>query len=190
VNGVEAFFETLLEADKDIRELAGIQIAAIGPATQKALEDKWLKVAFVPEEYRAEKIAQGLSGSIQKGDRILLARAQEARNVLPDTLKAMGAEVWDVPAYQTVAGQAGQAELKQLLKEKAVDAVTFTSSSTVRNLMQLLDGDPGLLEGVKLVSIGPITSNTARELGLHIDQEAQEYTIDGLVQMLVKGVRE
>lgn len=190
VNGVEYFFSELLREGKDIRELAGIHIAAIGSVTQKAVEDRGLKVAYVPYEYKAEKVIEGLAELISPDQHILLARAEEARNVLPEALEALGVRVHDVPTYKTVLGESDKEELQRVLQAKSVDAVTFTSSSTVRNFMQLLDGNKELLEGVKMFSIGPITSSTARELGLHIDYEAQEYTIDGLVQALVQRVKE
>ncbi|MEA4901152.1 uroporphyrinogen-III C-methyltransferase [Desulfitobacterium sp.] len=187
VNGVEEFFKVLKEQKKDVRDLAGIELVAIGPATQKALENRSLRVTFVPEEYRAEKIIEGLASRVLPGQSVLLARAEEARDILPESLKALGADVWDVPAYRTVLGQADKKELKTMLSEKMIHAVTFTSSSTVRNFLKLLDGDTALLEGVKLFSIGPITSATARELGLTIHREAEKYTIKGLVQALVEG---
>lgn len=188
VNGVEEFFKELKRQGKDIRNLAGIEIVAIGPATSAALEKRGLRVSFVPEEYRAEKIIQGLASRVLPGQSVLLARAEEARDILPESLKALGADVWDVPAYRTVLGSANKEELRTLLREKTVTAVTFTSSSTVRNFLQLLDGDKELLEGVKLYSIGPITSQTAQELGLDIYREAKEYTIDGLVLALIEEV--
>lgn len=188
VNGVEAFFKELKIQGKDIRDLAGIEIVAIGPATSAALEKRGLRVFFVPEEYRSEKIIEGLASRVLPGQSVLLARAEEARDILPESLKALGADVWDVPAYRTVLGNANKEELRRLLHEKAVTAVTFTSSSTVRNFLHLLDGDRELLEGVKLYSIGPITSQTARGLGLDIYHEAKEYTIDGLVKALLEGV--
>ncbi len=188
VNGVEYFLSEILREGKDIRELAGIQIAAIGSVTQKALEDRGLKVAYVPNEYKAENVIEGLASLITPDQHILLARAEEARNVLPEALEALGAHVHDVPTYKTVLGETDKAELQRVLQAKSVNAVTFTSSSTVRNFMQLLDGNKALLEGVKTFSIGPITSSTAKELGLHIDYEAKEYTIDGLIQALMQGV--
>lgn len=188
VNGVEAFFTELQNQGKDIRDLAGIEVVAIGPATRAALEKRSLRVAFVPDEYRAEKIIEGLASRVLPGQSVLLARAEEARDILPESLKALGADVWDIPAYKTVLGNANLEELRQLLREKSVTAITFTSSSTVRNFLQLLDGEKDLLKGVKLYSIGPITSQTARELGLEIYREAKEYTIDGLVNALVEGV--
>lgn len=187
VNGVDAFFKELKNQGKDVRDLAGIELVAIGPATQAALESKGLRVSFVPEEYRAEKIIEGLASQVLPGQSVLLARAEEARDILPESLKALGADVWDVPAYRTILGQANKDELQALLRDHLVHAVTFTSSSTVRNFLQLLDGDRSLLEGVKLFSIGPITSATARELGLTVYREAEKYTIKGLVQALVEG---
>ncbi|MDA8227078.1 MAG: uroporphyrinogen-III C-methyltransferase [Desulfitobacterium hafniense] len=190
VNGVEYFFEELKVQGKDIRDLGGVEIVAIGPATQAALQSKNLKVSFVPEEYRAEKIIEGLASRVLPGQSVLLARAEEARDILPESLKALGADVWDIPAYKTVLGGANREELGQLLREKMIHAVTFTSSSTVKNFVQLLDGDLSLLEGVKLFSIGPITSATAKDLGLQIHKEAEKYTIPGLVQALVEGIKE
>lgn len=187
VNGVEAFFKELKNQGKDVRDLAGVELVAIGPATQAALENKGLRVSFVPEEYRAEKIIEGLASRVLPGQSVLLARAEEARDILPESLKALGADVWDVPAYKTVLGQANKEELQALLRDHLVHAVTFTSSSTVRNFLQLLDGDRSLLEGVKLYSIGPITSATARELGLTVYREAEKFTINGLIQALVEG---
>ena len=187
VNGVEAFFTELRLQDRDVRELVGLEIVAIGPSTQAALEKRGLRVAFVPEEFRAEKIVEGLANRVLSGQRVLLARAEEARDILPEALKARGVEVWDVPVYKTIIGGANREELLQMLREKEIQAVTFTSSSTVRNFVTLLEGDVSLLEGVLLYSIGPITSATARELGLKIFKEAAQYTIGGLVEALSGG---
>ncbi|KLU66860.1 uroporphyrinogen-III C-methyltransferase [Desulfosporosinus acididurans] len=187
VNGVEAFFAELLEQQGDVRDLAGLELVAIGPATKAALEKRGLRVAFVPEEYRAEKVAEGLRHLVKSGDKVLLARAEEARTILPDSLKAMGVEVWDVPAYKTILGGANRADLQQMLQSKEIDRVTFTSSSTVKNFIKLLDGKTELLQNVLLYSIGPITSATAREMGLTIHREASEYTIQGLVEALLEG---
>lgn len=187
VNGVEAFFTELKLQDKDVRELVGLEIVAIGPSTQAALEKRGLRIAFVPEEFRAEKIVEGLASRVLSGQKVLLARAEEARDILPEALKARGVEVWDVPVYKTIIGGANREELRQMLREKEIQAVTFTSSSTVRNFVTLLEGDISLLEGVLLYSIGPITSATARELGLKIFKEAAQYTIGGLVEVLSGG---
>ncbi len=170
-----------------MRDLVGLEIVAIGPATKAALEQRGLRTAFVPDEFRAEKIVEGLTGRVVAGQKVLLARAEEARDILPVSLKAMGVEVWDVPVYKTVIGGANREELQTMLREKEIQIVTFTSSSTVRNFVTLLDGDISLLEGVLLYSIGPITSATAQELGLTIFKEAAQYTISGLVETLLEG---
>lgn len=190
VNGVERFFRQLAAENKDIRDLAGMEIVAIGPATKAALEQRGLRISFVPEEYRAERIVEGLAGRLLPGQRVLLARAEEARNVLPEALKSLGADVRDVPVYKTVLGEANREELLRLLTEKAVQGITFTSSSTVKNFMRLIDGNLALLEGIKIFSIGPITSHTAKELGIKVHREAKEYTIPGLIRVLVEGIKE
>lgn len=187
INGVEAFFEELKNQERDVRDLIGLEIVAIGPATQAAIEKRGLRAAYVPEEYRAEKIVEGLTGRVSAGQKVLLARAEEARDILPESLKAMGLEVWDVPVYKTVLGGANREELQRMLREKEIHMVTFTSSSTVRNFVELLEGEISLLKGVSLFSIGPITSGTARKLGLTIYKEANEYTIQGLVEALLEG---
>jgi len=187
VNGVEEFFKELMKQGKDIRDLTGMDVVAIGPATKAALENRCLNVSFVPEEYRTEKIVEGLASRVLPGQSVLLARAEEARDILPESLKALGADVWDIPAYRTILGSADKDELRNLLRDKAVSAVTFTSSSTVRNFLHLINEEKSLLEGVKLYSIGPITSKTAQECGLIIYREAKQYTIKGLIETLTGG---
>lgn len=187
VNGVEVFFKRLKRLGGDIRSLQGARICAIGPKTRERLEDFCLQVEYVPAEYRAEAVLEGLKGKLLPGERVLLPRADIAREILPETLKKMGAVVDDVTAYCTLKGSGNVFHLKELLKEKQVDYVTFTSSSTVRNFAELLGEDyRELLDGVRLASIGPITSKTARELGLTINIEAGEYTIDGLIDAVLE----
>jgi len=186
VNGVEHFFRRLRQLRRDIRDLQGLRLCAIGPRTKEALEKMGLLVEYVPTEYRAEAVAEKLKSELRPGDGVLLPRADIAREVLPETLAAMGARVEDITAYRTVRGNGDAALLRKMLQNGAVHAVTFTSSSTVRNFVELLgaDGLPKLLEGTVLASIGPVTTQTARELGLEIAVEAKEYTIDGLIEAL------
>ncbi|MDW7651657.1 MAG: uroporphyrinogen-III C-methyltransferase [Bacillota bacterium] len=189
VNGVDYFFKRLRLQGGDIRDLKGARICAIGPKTKERLEELCLHVEFVPSEYRAEAVLEVLKGKLLPGDTVLMPRADIARAILPDTLQnEMGAKVDNVVAYQTVRGDADASLLKELLEEGMIHYVTFTSSSTVKNFVDILDADNlhELLKGVKLVSIGPITSQSARDLGLTIDIEADEYTIDGLVEALAK----
>lgn len=195
VNGVDAFFKRLRETGGDVRQLQGVRLAAIGPATGEALAKRGLQVDYMPTEFRAEGILEGLAGQVNPGDRILLPRAREARLILPEQLAKLGAIVEEVVAYETVLGPADAGVLLDLLQRKQLHAVTFTSSSTVRNFMTLLQAGPAenplsLLESVIVACIGPITADTARELGLKVQVEAAEYTIDGLVKALTDYYQE
>ncbi|KAB2954707.1 uroporphyrinogen-III C-methyltransferase [Heliorestis acidaminivorans] len=190
-NGVQRFFARYFEAGNDIRDLAGVRLCAIGPQTKKELAKFGLKVDYVPEEYRAEAIIEGLKDLDWKGRKVLLPRADIARKILPEALAEFGAQVDDVVAYRTVRGGGDAKLLRQMLAEKMIHAVTFTSSSTARNFVEMLGVETqeeliNLLEGVTLASIGPVTSGTMVELGLTVDLEATEYTIPGLTEALLK----
>ena len=182
VNGVEYFFQRLKDLGKDIRELAGIKICAIGPATKQAVEKYHLQVDLVPEQYVAEAVLDKLRGRLGPKDKVLLPRAEVAREILPETISGWGIPIEVVPTYRTVQGDAEREQLVEMLQKKQIDMVTFTSSSTVKNFIKLIGEDNlALLEGVKVASIGPITSQTARDLGLCVDIVAEKYTIDGLI---------
>lgn len=185
VNGVKFFFERLGTLGRDVRDLKGVKLCAIGPETARRLSDKGLRIDFVPGEYRAEAILEGLAD--EELGRILIPRAQEAREVLPDELRKIGASVDVVCAYRTVKADVEYDNVNDLFNKGAVDAITFTSSSTVKNFVDMFDGEelPGLLEGVALASIGPITSDTIRGLGLTPTLQAEEYTIAGLTKALI-----
>ena len=187
VNGVEAFFVGLSAEDVDIRALAGLKIAAIGPATQKALMGRGLRNITLPQDYDAEGLAEKLEGSIQAGERVLLVRPEQARYTLGASLQDKGAVVSEVAAYKTVSASADTEALVDSLRAGDYDAITFTSSSTVRNLMQMISGDTSLLEGVRLCSIGPITSDTLRAYQLEPTVEASDYCLEGLVEAMVRS---
>ncbi|KNZ71018.1 uroporphyrin-III C-methyltransferase [Thermincola ferriacetica] len=191
VNGVKSFFKRLNDKTKDIRDLKGIRLCAIGPKTREELEKYGLRCDFVPNEYRAEAIIEGLKNEDMSGKKVLLPRADIARKIIPDTLKELGAEIEEVVAYKTVMGAGNAQLLRDMLAEKKLQILTFTSSSTVKNFVQMLDAPnlQDLLADVTVASIGPITSNTAKELGIRVDVEAQEYTIDGLVEAILKSVQ-
>ncbi len=179
VNGVKAFWQRL-----DPLGLEGPwglpNVAAIGPATALALQAHGITAALIPDEYIAEAILENI-GDVQ-GQRILLPRADIAREVLAVELQKRGAVVDEIAAYRTLPAQPDPAGLIEL--QRGVDVITFTSSSTVRNFMALV-GQTAILPNTVIACIGPITANTARELGLRVDVTAAEYTMDGLVATLV-----
>jgi uroporphyrinogen III methyltransferase / synthase len=177
-NGVRLLFDALAGTGRDARALAGATVAAIGPGTAAELERRGVRPDVVPEQFVAEALVEALEPIELAGRRVLVARAAEARSMLPDALRARGAEVDDVALYETVAEPLGDAERAAL--ERAT-YVTFTSSSTVRFLLESGARPP---EGARVVSIGPITSATTQEHGLTVHVEAERHDVDGLVDAL------
>ena len=182
-NGVEHFFRALDAAGKDARALARAKVAAIGPATAAALAACGIRADCVPGEYRAEAVVEALKGDVRSGTRVLLARAEEAREVLPESLKALGAEVDVVAAYCTRQAEADGAALARKFADGEIDIVTFTSSSTVKNLCAIL-GSAEPLRHARCVAIGPITAKTCEALGVKLAAVAEEYTIEGLIETI------
>lgn len=192
VNGVEAMWERVRKLRLSRNQIRNLQVAAIGPATRKAIESRGLKVHVVPEQYVAESVVRRLRKQV-RGKRILLVRAKIARDVIPRDLRAAGARVDVVEAYETVVPQTSRSRLRGVLRnsKRAPNVITFTSSSTVRNFVDLLGNDhQRVLKSVKLASIGPVTSGTLRELGLRVDIEAREYTIPGLIKAISANASE
>ncbi|NLW45027.1 MAG: uroporphyrinogen-III C-methyltransferase [Syntrophomonadaceae bacterium] len=189
VNGVKIFIAHLLEHGFDIRDLKGPRICAIGPATAAEAESWGMRVSAVPEEFRAEAVAEVLLSHAGAGDRILLPRARGAREILPQLLRAQGVMVDELEIYEAVTETMLDEENRRLLEEGLVDVITFTSSSTVKNLVAIIGEEMvGTLRGrVKVACIGPITAQTAREAGFEVDVVAAEYTIDGLVQAIIEA---
>jgi uroporphyrinogen III methyltransferase/synthase len=181
-NGARLLLDALEAAGLDARAFAGATLAAIGPGTAAALLERGLRADIVPERSIAESLAQEIVSAGVGGKRVLVARAREARDVLPETLTGAGADVHVVAVYETVREPLGEADAAAV--EKA-DYVTFTSSSTVRFFSEALGGAGGLPEHARVVSIGPVTSATARELGIGVAVEADRHDIDGLVAALV-----
>ncbi|MBW2091614.1 MAG: uroporphyrinogen-III synthase, partial [Deltaproteobacteria bacterium] len=181
-NGVEFLFKRLEALDRDARALAPVRLAAIGPATAEKLKAYGLQADLVPEEYAAEGLVRSLTSLGISGRKVLLARAARARAVLPEELEAAGAEVHEVTLYQTLPPEDLPPEALNALERNELDLITFTSSSTVTNFMELLGKRAQkVITGVKAACIGPITARTAREAGLNVVVEAAEYTILGLV---------
>ncbi|MCL2448482.1 MAG: uroporphyrinogen-III synthase [Polyangiaceae bacterium] len=186
-NGVERTWDALVAMGGDARAFGGVKLAAIGPATARALEARSLRPDVVAKEFRGESLAAALiDAAAAPASRVLLARAAKARDVLPDTLRAAGHAVDVVAAYEThppsvETGEALAAELER----GRVDAVTFTSSSTVEHLCDLLGPRAASLLGRALVaSIGPVTTATATGRGVRVDVTAREYTVAGLIAAL------
>jgi uroporphyrinogen-III synthase len=185
VNGVEAMWERLAKLRLPKTSLKNMRIAAIGPATKQAIEQRGGKVDVVPKEYVAESVVRSLRRRV-KGKRVLLVRAKVARDVIPRELREAGAHVDVVEAYETILPNSSRPRLRSLLgnRRRTPHVITFTSSSTARNFVALLGPPNAKLDGIRLASIGPVTSSTLRELGLQVDIEAKEFTIPGLVEAI------
>lgn len=175
-NGVRLVVERMKTLGIALGNLAAQKIAAIGPATARALENLGLRVDFIPTKFLGEQIALELPSA--RGQRALLLRADLASDVLARGLQARGVSVTDVDAYRTVMPPARAIDLQ------TIDAITFTSSSTVRNFVAMLNGARDELDRATIFCIGPVTAETARELGLRVDAVAEEHTIDGLVEVI------
>jgi uroporphyrinogen III methyltransferase/synthase len=172
---------------KDARALAGTRLAAIGPVTARELANQGIQADLIPDEYVAEALLDHI-GPVD-GKRILLPRADIARPLLTDGLRAAGAEVNEVTAYRTVAAASEDVErIRRMLTTGKIDVLTFTSSSTVRNFVTSLQPLPDLAQGTIVACIGPITAQTAEESGLPVHVSAGEHTIEGLLNALVEYV--
>ncbi|WP_425059123.1 Siroheme synthase [Sporomusa carbonis] len=184
VNGVDHFFGRLAAVGLDTRAISA-KIAAIGVPTAARLKNHGIIADIVPVEFRAEGIVEVLGPYITSGMKVLIPRALVARDILPEKLTEMGAVVDVVPAYRTVTGDIDRQELAAKLSEGAIDLVTFTSSSTVSNLLNLL-GENGaqLVAKAKVACIGPITAETCSDHGIKPDVIAEEYTIKGLIEAI------
>ena len=206
VNGVESMWDRLKKIgqkqpwksgalaprtrDKDSGALApALRVAAIGPATRKAIEKRGVHVDIVPKEYVAESVVRSLKAKV-KGKRVLLVRAKVARDVIPRELRKAGAQVDVIEAYETIVPRSSRKRLQAALKDpkKRPHVVTFTSSSTVKNFIALV-GKRANLTGIRMASIGPVTSATLRENNRKVDIAAKQYTIPGLVAAITKAVR-
>ncbi len=199
VNGVEAMWERMRTLRITGRSLKHLRTAAIGPATRKAIEQRGVNVDVVPKEYVAESVVRSLRRRI-KGGRVLLVRAKVARDVIPRELRKAGAHVDVVEAYETVVPESSRRRLQAIVNnpKQRPQVVTFTSSSTVRNFVELLNSGKTKttrrersphrnLDGIRMASIGPVTSATLREFGLPVDIKAKEFTIPGLVAAIVRS---
>jgi len=187
-NGVISFWERLKEKGKNCSLPSSLKVCAIGPATADQLNKKGARVDYIPKEFIAEAILKGFEKMDIKGKTILIVRAKKARDVLPRGLRRMGAEVDVAEAYRTVKPKEGARQLKKLLTEKKIDAITFTSSSTVNHFAELLKGLDlkKLFKDVAIACIGPITARTAKGWRMKVHIQPKEYTIPALAQAIAE----
>jgi len=191
-NGVDYFMQRLQAGDGDVRDLKGTRLCAIGPGTADRLSRFGIKVDLMPAEYRAEAVLEALrtTGDL-RGQRILLPRADIAREMLAEELRRSGADVVEVAAYRTVPvdnQRQGEPDLYRMLLDKRVDAITFTSASTVRSFVRMLGADQAadLLRSTTVACIGPVTAEAATQHGITTSVMPAEYTMPGLVDALVR----
>lgn len=190
VNGVDYFFRWLRKLKVDVRRFHGARVAAVGPRTAAALAERGLAAEELPAKFHAEGLLEQLGPELKPGQTVLLPRGDLARELLPRELSAKGLIPVEIDVYETRLAE-GQDELAlEWLKEKDIHLITFTSSSTVTNLMEVLkrsgiDDPAGLLSGIPVASIGPVTSKTVREAGLEVAIEAEDSTLEGLLQAII-----
>lgn len=190
INSVEPFLSRLKHVGNTVADLVRLKIAAIGSETAKRLEAAGIPVTVVPQRYQAEGILESLNADAMRGKRVLIPRAAKARDVLPETLSQWGAKVDVVEAYRTVAPNIDVAAVRQRFQSGDADVVTFTSSSTVSNFVQLFAATDltSIVGNAAIACIGPITAKTVEDFGSKVAIIAREFTIDGLVQAIVDYV--
>jgi uroporphyrinogen III methyltransferase/synthase len=185
VNGVRFFLDRLDHSPRDLRALKA-KICAIGPATRRTVESLHLKVDLMPDEYVAESLVKAFASEPLNGKRVLLPRAAVARDLIPTELSKLGAHVDVVEAYRNVVPAEAAAHAREIFSAaKKPDWITFTSSSTVQNLLAI--AGRGTLDGIRIASIGPVTSETARANSLTVHAEARQFTLDGLVEAILEA---
>ena len=190
VNGVDAFFARLHAVGKDTRALATAKIAAIGAETALRLHSYGIEPDIVPFEFRAEGVWKAMEPLVQAGQKVLIPRAEAARDYLPNKLKEAGLDVHVVSAYKTVIDMSERELLVTALKKGETEMITFTSSSTVTNLLSMLGDEADLLKNVKLACIGPVTADTCYKHDLKPTLIADEFTIPGLVEAITAYYKE
>ncbi|MDP2267736.1 MAG: uroporphyrinogen-III C-methyltransferase [Deltaproteobacteria bacterium] len=184
-NGAGLFFQRFSELGRDIRDLKGVRICTIGPATAAVVEERGIKVDLIPESFVAEGVVRAFQNQGISGQRILLPRAEVARDVIPEGLAQLGAQMEVVDVYRTVSSGMEGGGLKELIGRGDVDVLTFTSPSIFKNFMKIMGKDFHLPAGIRIACIGPVTAAAVKKAGLQIDIMPEKYTIPGLVEAMV-----
>ncbi len=195
INAISWFFMKLMEKSMDARDLAGPKIAVVGKATADKLSTYGISADLIPEKFTGEGLAEALIDSGVQDSEILLPRALKAREILPDMLVRSGAKVTIAPVYRNVPPKERKEELRQLLENREIELVTFTSSSTVRNFITMIDAKTNqelqsLMEPVTIAAIGPITAKSVQKYGLVVDIQPEQYTITDMVRAIVNHYRQ
>jgi len=190
LNGVKYFFDHLYSLGMDARDLKGTDLAVVGKSTADFLLNYGLNADLIPSTFTGEGLAESLLDQGVEGRNILIPRALQAREILPETLRGAGAQVTVAPVYENCPAAGDKESLREELQNGEVEMVTFTSSSTVRNFLAMIDAEnqeelQQLLSGIKIAAIGPITAKTVTDNGLHVDVQPTEYTITGLIEAIV-----
>ncbi len=188
-NGVTFFLNRLRELGKDMRDLKGLRICTIGPATAAKIEALGIRVDLVPDVFISEGVVTAFRDIDIKGSRTLLPRAEAARDVIPEGLAKLGATVDVVTAYRTVNSGKSRSELEPLINEGKVDVIAFTSPSTVIHFMEIMGKEFSLPPQIKIACIGPVTAAAVKKAGLRIDIMQERYTIPALVETLAEHFR-
>jgi uroporphyrinogen III methyltransferase/synthase len=185
-NGVDIFFDKLDEMNLDSRALANLKVCAIGSATANEIKNRGIKADIIPEKFIAEYLFEELKPILKSSDKVLMPRAKNARDFLVDRIGEI-CEVKEIHTYETVVDPTRKEEVLDVLNQGETDYITFASSSTVRNFVEII-GKENLdkLENIKVISIGPVTTQTAKELNLNVYKEADVATIDGMISTIVK----
>lgn len=181
--GVEAVLERLGEIGLDVRAFNSLKVAAVGPSVARALQKVGIDISLMPDAYHSQALVRSFASTGLRGQRVLAPSADIGGRILEDGLASLGAMVDRVSAYRTLVPHGSRGKIKDAFAA-GIDIVTFTSSSTVTNLLSLLDGRLEYLASVKIACIGPVTSSTARDLGLRVDLTAKEHTLQGLVNSI------
>jgi uroporphyrinogen III methyltransferase/synthase len=185
-NGVRFFFRRLQEIGRDLRDLKGIRICTIGPATASTLEAMGIRVDLIPDSYISEGVVRAFEKHDLNGRKILLPRAEMARDVIPEGLAGLGAAVDVVTVYRTITSDRKKDELEPLIAAGKVDVITFTSPSTVTNFMTIMGKDFSLPPQIRIACIGPVTAAAVKKSGLPVDIMREEFTIPGLVEAMIE----